>query len=45
MQEGGGRCWQKGSDDNDSKVNQKGQVCKGNGNNNDSKDISLLDGN
>jgi hypothetical protein len=45
MQEGGGRCWQKGTDDNDSKVNKKGKIGKDNSNGNDSNDISLFDGN
>jgi hypothetical protein len=45
IQEGGGRCWQKVSDDDDSKVNKKGKVGKGDGNGNDSNYISLVDGN
>jgi hypothetical protein len=45
MQEGDGRCWQKVSDDDDSKVNKKGKVGKGDDNANDSNGISLGDGN
>jgi hypothetical protein len=28
MQEGGGSCWQKGSDDNDRKVNKKARLAR-----------------
>ncbi len=45
IQEGGSRCWQKVSDDYDSKVNKKGKDGTGDGNGNDSNDISLDDGN
>ena len=44
MQEGGGRCWQKGSDDNDSRVNKKVKFGKGDGNGKDSNNINLGDG-
>ncbi len=45
MQDGVGRCWLKVSDDDDSKVKEKGQVGKGHDNVNDSNDLSLSDGN
>jgi hypothetical protein len=41
VQEGGGRCWQKVSNDDHRKVNKVG---KGDGNGNDSNGISLGDG-